>query len=966
MQQTSAATIATGEDQAIQQGGGAIRRGRFDALCERVRRLIQTRWGYALSLFVLFALGVTPALAVLVLNGKSMFWGYDGLLQQYVWFVYTGQWLRELLSNIFVEHTFTIPMWSMDAGYGADVLQTVSYAAINPFYAVSVFVPEQYAEYAFEAAIVAQIYVAGLAFSLWCLHRDAPRAHMLVGAVVYMFAGSMVNAFVQPGFLFAAWAFPLLLWATDRVFERRGWLAYVLILAFCFAYSYYDAYMMAILLVLYCVLEFVVRFDRERGRVGRVRRLVKWVLVFVGLTALAFLLACVLLLPQVMALSGASRLDLERTGRIAWSLRMYLNFIMGFGTSFAPIGSDAYTGFCVLAPLATLCLVFSRPRNKGLIVAFVVLTVMMLVPAFGYVMNAFVYPTDRWSWAYSMCVAYVVVWCLPQMVAASRRTRVVSVVLVGAFCLAMLAMHAPKRVLVQLPLMVAAVVVIVLAGRGKLGRRAGTALLGGCALVSSAVLFALYPALHLGDQVASGDTWRVHSMNSYAALVSQVEDYDDTYRLDRVGRTAIDHHNSGLITGIMVPDWYNSVYSPSIDEFVTSLGLPDDEGANNRYGALNARSMLDALLGVKYFYAKDVEVPLMPAQFADSSALASGVDVFGAPYSLYETDQVAPLAFSPSCYITRSEYEALDTVDRQKALLQAVVIEDDDAAAVEAAGLAHAEGLELDSEEIPYEVVATEGLTIDGTHIDVRCEGASMTLAYDNDADAETYLDVQGLTFKGALYRELMDEGTYEGLSLLGKAKLLVKDAYDWRLTRSEMRVNSQGTTTSAYLINDADEMYGGKENFTIKLGRTEDGRTTVTVWFAGMGTYDFDSLRLVRQPLDDLDGEVAQMQAAGARDIAIEDNGISYTSTSEEGGLLFVSTTYSNGWSATVDGEPAEVLKADVGFVAVAVPAGEHEVRLSYETPYLRAGAALSLVGAAGTAAAGVTSAALRRRRAA
>ena len=66
---------------------------------------------------------------------------------------------------------------------------------------------------------------------------------------------------------------------------------------------------------------------------------------------------------------------------------------------------------------------------------------------------------------------------------------------------------------------------------------------------------------------------------------------------------------------------------------------------------------------------------------------------------------------------------------------------------------------------------------------------------------------------------------------------------------------------------------------------------------------------------------------------------------------LVFFSVPYDEGFSATVNGEPAIIEKVNVGFMAVRVPAGESVIRFEYETPGLKlglwitAGAALMLV---------------------
>jgi len=69
-------------------------------------------------------------------------------------------------------------------------------------------------------------------------------------------------------------------------------------------------------------------------------------------------------------------------------------------------------------------------------------------------------------------------------------------------------------------------------------------------------------------------------------------------------------------------------------------------------------------------------------------------------------------------------------------------------------------------------------------------------------------------------------------------------------------------------------------------------------------------------------------------------------TATFQEENILFFSVPYENGWSATVNGQTVEILKADVGFMAVQCPSGECTVQFTYKTPGLAAGALASLGG--------------------
>jgi hypothetical protein len=59
--------------------------------------------------------------------------------------------------------------------------------------------------------------------------------------------------------------------------------------------------------------------------------------------------------------------------------------------------------------------------------------------------------------------------------------------------------------------------------------------------------------------------------------------------------------------------------------------------------------------------------------------------------------------------------------------------------------------------------------------------------------------------------------------------------------------------------------------------------------------------------------------------------------------GTLLVTTPWCEGWSASIDGRPAPVRRANTYMQSVAVPAGEHAVALSYRPPGLAWGLGLS-----------------------
>ncbi len=69
-------------------------------------------------------------------------------------------------------------------------------------------------------------------------------------------------------------------------------------------------------------------------------------------------------------------------------------------------------------------------------------------------------------------------------------------------------------------------------------------------------------------------------------------------------------------------------------------------------------------------------------------------------------------------------------------------------------------------------------------------------------------------------------------------------------------------------------------------------------------------------------------------------------TITNTNDGWLFVAIPFENGWTASVDGENVEIVKADYGYSAIKLESGTHSVEFNYKTPYLSYSIAISLFG--------------------
>lgn len=95
----------------------------------------------------------------------------------------------------------------------------------------------------------------------------------------------------------------------------------------------------------------------------------------------------------------------------------------------------------------------------------------------------------------------------------------------------------------------------------------------------------------------------------------------------------------------------------------------------------------------------------------------------------------------------------------------------------------------------------------------------------------------------------------------------------------------------------------------------------------------------------DELYKDALHLADSSATSFEVTKKGFNAVVEREQENLVFFSVPYDKGWTATVNGEEAEIVKANIGFMAVKVPAGVSEISFSYTTPYLYLGIFISAV---------------------
>lgn len=111
---------------------------------------------------------------------------------------------------------------------------------------------------------------------------------------------------------------------------------------------------------------------------------------------------------------------------------------------------------------------------------------------------------------------------------------------------------------------------------------------------------------------------------------------------------------------------------------------------------------------------------------------------------------------------------------------------------------------------------------------------------------------------------------------------------------------------------------------------------------------YEPDRVAYLSEPLpaDFQPGGEAGMERATVKVRSYTINSMGLDAETPHAAILKISDTYyPSGWTATIDGKPAEIRRTDYAFRAIAVPAGKHRIEMQYEPRSYRTGLIVTTV---------------------
>ena len=891
----------------------------------------ERRWNrrYFLVYTAAFALLALAVFFPFLTSSKSMVGNGDGQSQYILQLRYMGEWLRETVRN-FLHGNFALRTYDFTIGMGDDINAVVRF---HPLDYLSVFVPAAHTEGLYAFLILLRMYLAGISFSLYAFYWKQEGRNVLAGSITWLFCGYVFElGIVHPIYVAPMIVMPLLLLGAEYILEREHRHSFAL---FCvmvylgFTSNYYFMYINSVALLVYVLIRFFVIY--ERGERVRAFFSILFRMVSAYLTGLA--LSAITLLPTLNRYFNSYRsVNLSKSGNLLFyeDFRRYFAWVINLISPLEASGNGTHLNFAVtVLPAIVVIVLAGRGKWRSLKRILLALLVFLLLPLGGYIMAVMHTENNRWVYLISLAAAMCVTFAGDHFTCLERLQRrgLIAVMVLFDAAVAVLSVLYPLNVYHLLGACELTVFTLcVLSWETDRGSRLFRAfrvqgswfVLGATAV--SAVLGGFFTfgsgfgnlTRYYADRGTTQTFFSESPYANYRAVMSGTGAdawKEGFFRVDGIWDGSSED-NASLQLGYPGVQIYNSVLNAAQIRYLLDT---ENTGLTTmlHIRSLDARSGAEALAGVRYFQTPlemDSQLPygFRRLVFSDGKL------------GIWENE--FPLAFGAAAtkLAARSSLKQLTGAQAEELMLSAAVVEDDAFSlltgqyGLEAADVGEeVSGIECVSVDLPE---AVKGIRQTENGYRVRKKKTFLRIPYQRKAGYEVLVSFTGLKPKGF---------------------------------GASMKVKASGISKRVTLLSEEQTYTLGRKDYLVSLGYAgEDSEDVLKIGFTRKGDYELDAISLVYVPRAGYAAKIEALNAGSLQDVSFGSDTVTGTASLEQAEFMVFQIPWSKGWSAQVDGEDAVLYQANEYCLGLPLSAGEHEIRLSYRTPWGREGAMVSLAG--------------------
>ncbi len=934
---------------------------------------------YLLHYTLLFAAVAWFVFSAFWLAHVSFVWNLDGRGQHLARLIYISKNFRDSLRDLLAGRGWTFPLYDFRSGLTALDLQ-IGFPQI-----LAILCPPDRMDRFYNVLVLFNYYMAGLSFSALGLYFQKKPMPVLAGAISYAFCGfALFSGVRHPHFMVAMWFLPLLIIGTEKVLKKESsWLLLVMVfLSITTQWGLYFSCMNALLVALYMTVRFfdLYKTDRLREYFHLWGRMCIW-------GGIPVMLAGAVMVPSFFLLTGTGRVGREITAfrNLAhYGIRYYRDFVSSFIGIPDMVDDWTILGFGVLSGPCLLWLFTKRRRGlRTLRILFVMLTLLLWIPAAGYVLSGFSNIANRFCFAYALCISAVITWMFPEEI-RSWRDLIIPVIWLALYSAVPVAARKPIpafRILWGLTAVIPGIMLLglflskrfggvhhsvhpaknsdkylgeahqsvqpaknsdkylgeayhsvqpakILSNRfGQVLQLAFLMLVCVSACVSANLLYSPHHSNYVAEFIRS--PYELWDKEQYAFLAKSPKVRQDT-GLFRVAGSSMSFQELNMpfyysLNGVTMYPYYG--WSEPYMRWLSEMEYTFNVNRQEIYGfRTNARTL--TLEGVKYFALREREGVQAPVGFTQVDLVDNGQ----VRNRILRNENALPLGYTYDAYISREQYDALSPLDRQESLMNCVLLEKPPVQS----GIEASQGVQS-AQKIPYSIEQMDGVSWKDGKLKVRKAGAKMTLSYSGVPQAEAWLRIVDLDLTRG------SSGRRWSVKVEG-AKVECAEAEGAKAEGA----TSEGNRTVAYADFAADAFPYANMQHTqlVPIGFSQGGTAKVDITFPKKGIYKLQDLEIWCQPHQTLAAQAQALREESLENISIGPSSITGVLNVSQNKILCLAIPWLDGWRAYLDGEQVPLLHANTAFMAIEVPAGEHEVELRYMLPGLHSGLLISCAG--------------------
>ncbi len=890
---------------------------------EKNRKKISCYALYTLVFILLSAVVYSP----FFLEGKALIITGDSIWQHYPAFVYEGRFVRAFLHTLVTEGRFVFPMWDFSIGFGADIATSLHYYGFaDPLTWLFALLPESIAPVSFSVLFILKTYLAGLSCCLYVRSHGFDSLRAILSSSIYVFS-MFVFLFVLRELSFGNVLIflPLMLLGTDRILEGKGTLLLTVPVFGMGICNFYFLYQTGLLTAGYFF--FRLFFDKKAGNFREALKL--FLMFFLSALTGAFLAAPVLL-PVIKQILSSPRLAFKPYIPLLYYWKYYVSFAAAFSGVYVPSETLAmgYTPVALLSVLRLLTL--GKGREKKWKAAFFILVAALFIPACGALLNGCSYPSNRWGYAFGFFISVLTGKMLPYFSGMDRKEKL-RLLAAGILCVCV-SLSLPELwipgVISSLILLGLCLTVIFLQEKVSLFKR------------SIPVFYVLTLTGILLNSCFEFSPIGQHSARERGLSPEEAKNRDVCAEADgvtgadpmffRVSDEALSlDQNSRLIRGGNALTMYLSITSPFVPDYMDAIFVSNSRTFS--WKGLDSRYIPELLARVKYTFVGEGK-----SRYGYSLYKEGIHGKEGALFDVLVNDNPLPFGIVYHNAISEDDFFSLPPEGRQEALLSDAVLTEIPQGFAPSGESINARG--ITEEEGDYEHVEKR----EGEYI-VTVPNASLTMKLDDAGPGEYYA-----VFSGMRYRPLPARESREWREASRPEKLLLLIGSFFKEKEESIRIQAEcgETKTQFSYLPEWNEYFCERRNFILPLGRFTEAPKELKIIFPYEGIYEFDAFYAAAEPYEGLEEKAEALSKEGMEKTNIGVNTVSGSVNLASPGILMLSAPYSEGWRALVDGERAELYKGNLMELALLLKEGEHSILLEYETPALKSGLILFVLG--------------------